>query len=210
MRAGLKFCVFSMVFLVMFASVLPVPAEPPRERGTILEKGSAEPLKSLVELIPSASLSPCETALEAAAARHEIPPGLLVAIARARQDRAQATRLVINVDGWRKVFDTTEAAERGLVRLRTLGDMRIGCGLLSERGSRSVFEEPEAMFDNRRSAEVLTAFLAGQYRVFKSWDLTIEETHTATVWRKGRVWSFSCTVFRHYAALRGVEQNTCQ
>jgi len=151
----------------------------------------------------------CEAALEHAAAAHNVPRGLLTAIARARQERVPASQFAVNIDGWRKVFLDLQLAKRGVLRLHSVGEMRLGCALLSWSGNQEHFKTYDRLFDQKASAEYLAQYLSDQYAKTKSWSKAVASIHQGQVWNAGRPVSILCDIARRFADLQSKDHPNC-
>lgn len=149
--------------------------------------------------LPSSAEETCSAALEQSALKHDVPAGLLSAIAEVRQERIPAMPFVVNVSGWQKVFNTLPSAKRGALRLHTVGNMRLGCTLMSWSGNQKHFESFERMFEVQASSDYFARYMFAQFEETGSWSKAVAASHISPLWHTGRSGSVVCAVAHRMA-----------
>lgn len=127
----------------------------------------------------------CRAAAIKAEKDHEIPAGLLQAIAlvetgRDGADSAEAWPWTVNVMGKGHYFDTLEDAKAFVQKKRAakITSIDIGCFQLNLKWHGDAFDSPAAMFNAASAAAYAADFLSRLHKEFGDWKTAAEKYHS--------------------------------
>ncbi|MDF1719235.1 MAG: transglycosylase SLT domain-containing protein [Minwuia sp.] len=133
--------------------------------------------------------STCRNAALAAERRHNIPSGLLAAVARVESGRAiaagrdiSAWPWTIHSEGRGRYHDTKAAAIAEVEGLKSKGvrNIDIGCMQVNMRYHPDAFENLESAFDPDTNAEYAATFVKRLFAETRSWSRAISFYHSRT------------------------------
>lgn len=154
------------------------PVPPPRHANAVAAPDADSP-----------DWTRCGAAIRDAERNHDIPEGLLAAIARVETGRRHPSGLVvpwpwsINVGGEGRFFATQEEAEAEVARLLALGvrSIDVGCLQVNLAHHPHAFSSVAEAFDPGRNARYAATFLRSLHARFGDWGQAVAAYHSATV-----------------------------
>lgn len=159
----------------------------------------------------------CEREIFSAAKRHQVPLGILYAVALTESGRAgELQPFALNVEGQTFFPATQRAAKEIFSREHGSGKrlIDIGCMQINYKYHASQFTSLDAMFDPRRNVEYASSFLHRLKQRHGSWVMAVARYHAGAnnnvAQRK-----YVCTVLRHmvqqgFAKPTGEAKKTCK
>jgi soluble lytic murein transglycosylase-like protein len=128
----------------------------------------------------SANLGTCEDAISAAAAKYDIPEGILYSVGLTETGRKGSLQpYAMNVEGKAHYFEGVEDALQAFQRAREGGAVLIdvGCMQINQHFHGENFTSVEAMFDPGRNVEYAARFLSNLHRRHETWTMAVARYH---------------------------------
>ncbi|MBR0662902.1 lytic transglycosylase domain-containing protein [Roseomonas hellenica] len=126
----------------------------------------------------------CRAAVQSAELRHQIPPGLLIAIAEVESG---GYPWVLNTAGEARRYASREAAlaDAGALLARGILPLDVGCMQISLGYHRGAFPNLEAAFDPDGNADYAARFLMSLFleNGDGDWGRAVAQYHSRTAWR---------------------------
>ncbi|MEZ5666728.1 MAG: transglycosylase SLT domain-containing protein [Alphaproteobacteria bacterium] len=166
--ARIAAALFAATGCVTAASADPLVVSLDPEDGTVAEAPAAG------VALPAA----CEPAIAAAAAAHEVPADVLLAIGMVESG---LTPFVLNAEGTPKFFDDRASAAAALTELRAGGmaSIDVGCMQINLRWHPDAFADPADGLDPALNADYAAKFLLGLYAMTGSWTDAVAYYHSS-------------------------------
>jgi soluble lytic murein transglycosylase-like protein len=128
----------------------------------------------------AASRGGCEAAIGAAAAKYDIPEGILYSVGLTETGRKGSLQpYAMNVEGKAFYFDRLDDALAAFQRAREEGAVLIdvGCMQINQHFHGEHFTSVEAMFDPRRNVEYAARFLSKLHDRHETWTMAVARYH---------------------------------
>lgn len=127
-----------------------------------------------------ASTGACEREILSAAAKYDIPPGILYSVGLAETGRKGSLQpYALNIEGKAYFGHSREEALRVFEAARARGAKLIdlGCMQINHHFHGDHFASPAEMFDPRRNVDYAAAFLARLHARHETWTMAVARYH---------------------------------